>query len=240
MDGVVFAAGRGTRLRPLTDETPKPMLEVGGEPLVVRCLRRLVALGADRVIVVVGYRADVIRDHVGATFADVPVVYAHQDEPRGMAHALLAAAPSVTDDMLLIDGDNCFDCDLTPVVERHHEPDVDGVVLLERVSQNAAKSKAICHRDGDGTIRRIVNKPDEPPDPAFVASGFQTATPELIDACRRIEESPRGEYEMAAAIQRTIDDGRHVVGVELDGWHLNVNTPSDLERARMHFENRNQ
>lgn len=235
MDGVVFAAGRGTRLRPLTDEIPKPMLEVGGEPILVRCLRRLVDLGADRLIVVVGYREDAIRDHVGAVFADVPVAYARQDEPRGMADALLAAASRVTGDALLIDGDNCFDCDLSPVVERHHEPDVDGVVLLERVGRGAAESKAVCHRADDGAIRRIVNKPDAPPEPAFVASGFQTATPALIDACRRIEASPRGEYELAAAIQRRIDDGGRIVGLELDGWHRNVNTPADLAAARRYF-----
>lgn len=239
MDGIVFAAGRGTRLRPLTDERPKPMLRVGGEPILARCLRRLVDLGADRLIVVVGYRADVIREYVGNSFEGISVEYARQDEPRGMAHALLAAEEYVTDDMLLIDGDNCFDCDLSSVVQRHRDPDVDGVVLVSRASPEAAESKAICRLEEDGAIRRIINKPDDPPEPAFVASGVQTATTALLDACRRTEESPRGEYEMAAAIQRAIDDGERIVGVELEGWHCNVNTASDLERARARFSTEN-
>ncbi|MEM4780113.1 MAG: sugar phosphate nucleotidyltransferase [Halalkalicoccus sp.] len=237
MDGLVFAAGEGTRLRPLTATKPKPMLEVGGEPILTHCLRTLAGLGAERLLVIVGYRGDVVTDHYGDSFSGVPIEYVHQHEREGMAHALLAAADHITGDVLLIDGDNAFDCDLSPLVERHREPGVDGTVLLERVSRETARSKAICARDDEGAIRRIVNRPDDPPEPSYVAAGFQTATPALIDACRRVERSPRGEYEMAAAIQHAIDGGERIVGVEPDGWHLNVNTPADLEEARTYFEN---
>lgn len=231
MDGLVFAAGEGTRLRPLTKTKPKPMLEVGGEPILTRCLRTLVGLGAERLIVVVGYRAEIVTEHYGDSFAGVPLEYVHQKEREGMAHALLAAADSIENDLLMIDGDNVFDCDLSPLVDRHRDSAVDGTVLLERVSREEARSKAICTRADDGTIRQIVNKPDDPTDPSYVAAGFQTATPALVEACRRVERSSRGEYEMAAAIQRAIDDGKRIVGVEVDGWHLNVNTPRDLESA---------
>lgn len=235
MDGLVFAAGEGTRLRPLTDAKPKPMLEIGGEPILTRCLRTLVDLGAERLIVVVGYRSRVVTDYYGDSFSGIPIEYVRQNERKGMAHALLAAADHVSDDVMLMDGDNVFDCDLSALVEHHREGGIDGTVLLERVPREAARSKAICTRDDEGAIRGIVNRPEDPPEPSYVAAGFQTATPALIDACHRVERSEKGEYEMAAAIRHAIDDGERIFGVEADGWHLNVNTPADLEEARRRF-----
>lgn len=235
MDGLVFAAGEGTRLRPLTATKPKPMLEVGGEPILTRCLRTLAELGAERLIVVVGYCGDLVNDYYDDSFSGVPIEYVHQHERDGMAHALLVAADRVSGDVMLMDGDNVFDCDLSPLVERHRERGVDGTVLLERLPRKAARSKAICIRDDEGAIQRIVNRPDDPPKPSYVAAGFQTATPALIDACRHVERSPRGEYEMAAAIQHAIDDGERIYGIEPAGWHLNVNTPADLEEARQYL-----
>ncbi|MDL5361652.1 sugar phosphate nucleotidyltransferase [Halalkalicoccus sp. NIPERK01] len=237
MDALVFAAGEGTRLRPLTATKPKPMLEVGGEPILTRCLRTLTDLGARRLIVVVGYCSDLVTDYYGDSFSGIPIEYVHQHKREGMAHALLTAADRVSGDVMLMDGDSVFDCDLSSLVECHRKRDVDGTVLLERVPREAARSKAICSCDNESTIHRIVNRPDDPPDPSYVAAGFQTATPALIDACRRVERSPRGEYEMAAAIQYAIDNGERLLGIEPKGWHLNVNTPADLERAREYFEN---
>lgn len=236
MDGLVFAAGEGTRLRPLTADRPKPLLEVAGQTILERGLDTLVDLGADRLIVVVGYRDDQIVDHLGDAFRDVPVVYARQEERLGMAHALLAAAEHVDDDLLVMDGDCLIDADLAPLVERHRDPAVDGTLLLTRVSREAAQSKAICDVDDEGRLRGIVNKPEDPPDPALIAAGFQTATPALLEACRAVERSPRGEYEMAAAIQRLVDEGKTLVGVEADGWHVNVNTQEDLAAARSYYE----
>jgi glucose-1-phosphate thymidylyltransferase len=220
---------------PLTAETPKPLLSVGGEPILTRCLDVLVELGVEDLVVVVGYEGDQIVDAYGEQFRGVPVTYARQAERLGMAHAFLAAAEHLDGDAMLVDGDVVFDDDLSPLVERHRETGVDGTLLVERVGRAAARKKAICEVDDDGHLRSIVKEPEDPPDPAFVAAGFQTAGPELVDACRAIERSPRGEYEMAAAIQRIVDRGATVVAVPVQGEHFNVNTPADLAAARDHF-----
>jgi len=236
VDGLVFAAGRGSRLRPLTDDTPKPLLPVDGRPILEHCLETLADLGVDRLVVVVGYRAGQVIDHVGETFRDLPVAYARQDERLGMAHALLAAEDHLDGDVAMLDGDCLVEADLRPLVERHRDPGVDGTLLLTRVSAVAARSKAVVDRDDEGRLLGIRKEPDDPPDPALVAASVQTATPALLDACRAVRQSPRGEYEMAAAIQRLIDDGKRIVGVEADGWHANVNTPEDLAAARAYYD----
>ena len=83
MQAVVLAGGEGTRLRPLTDDKPKGMVEVDGEPILTHCFDQLVELGADELIVVVGYLKEKIIDHYGDAYEGVPITYAHQREQNG-------------------------------------------------------------------------------------------------------------------------------------------------------------
>lgn len=235
MDGLVFAAGKGTRLRPLTDDRPKPLLSVGGRPILTHCLETLVVLGAQRLLVIVGYRGELIVECYGEEFQGRPVEYVRQDEQWGMAHALLAAESRIDDDLAMIDGDCLIEGDLRPLLDKHFKSGVDGTLLVRRVSPAEARQKAICDVGPAGRLRGIVNKPTDPPEPALVAGGFQTATPELIEACRTVERSPRGEHELADAITHLIDHGQTLIGLEVDGWQCNVNTREDLAAARAHY-----
>ena len=266
MDAIVFAAGRGTRLRPYTDETPKPLLEVAGEPLLVRCLDAVVDAGIDSLVVVVGYRADEIVDVLEESFRGVPVTYAHQRERAGLAHAVrrvaeaaydvsappdatdpFAALPDVPDAIMTVNGDNVFDgCALARLRERHAEPGVDGALLLDRADRNAATAKGRCDVAPDGTVRSVETTIDESDgghstdgpgtDPGYVAAGVQTHHgPSLVAACRSVDRAESGEYELTDALKGLVERGSRYVGVELEGWHLNVNTPADLERARQRF-----
>ncbi|WP_049927677.1 sugar phosphate nucleotidyltransferase [Halopiger goleimassiliensis] len=274
MDAIVFAAGRGTRLRPATDETPKPLLEVGGEPLLRRCLDAVVDAGVDHVVVVVGYRADEIVDAIGDSVRGASVTYASQRDREGLAHAVRRAAedaydvsipsggadpfavtPDVPDAIMTVCGDNVFDdCALSRLREHHAEPGVDGTILLDRAGRNEATAKARCDVGPDGTVRHLETSIDDAPtdgweldsegDDAggddstggYVAAGVRTHHgPSLIEACRTVDRAASGEYELTDALERLVDRGSRYVGVELEGWHLNVNTPADLEVARRRF-----
>jgi len=98
MNGVVLAAGEGTRLRPLTEDKPKGMVEVDGTPLITHCFDELIDLGADELIVVVGYMKEAIIDHYGDAYEGVPITYTHQREQKGLAHALLTVEEHIDDD----------------------------------------------------------------------------------------------------------------------------------------------
>lgn len=235
MQGVALAAGEGTRLRPHTDDKPKPMVEVGGRPILSHVLDDLVDLGVDGLVVVVGYRGDRIQEHFGDSYRGVPVTYTVQEPREGMAHALLQAEPHVDGEFVLMDGDGMVDADLRPLVDRQREPGVDGTILLQEVSAEAARSKAIVERDGEGRVTRIKKEPSDPPDPSYVAASVHTFAPGVFEACRAVERSPRGEFELSDAIQRLADEGA-VYGVEVDGWLRNVNTEADLRAARRRVE----
>jgi hypothetical protein len=145
--GVVLAAGDGTRLRPLTSERPKGLVEVAGRPILTHCFESLVAAGVDELVVVVGYRGDDIVSYYGERFGDTPVSYTVQEERLGSAHALATVAPRVdgtarTDEadgaagtgddgpsaegdgaptLLVLNGDNVCDADLSAVVSHHRD-----------------------------------------------------------------------------------------------------------------------
>ncbi|WP_227352834.1 sugar phosphate nucleotidyltransferase [Haladaptatus salinisoli] len=230
MQAVVLAAGEGTRLRPLTEDKPKALVEVAGEPILTRCFETLVDLDAEELIVVVGYRGEQIRECYGESFAGVPITYARQDERLGMAHALLRAEPHVRGDFMCLDGDCVIRADLRPLVERQREDGVDAVQHAEEVPSEAARSKAICDVAEDGELLGIEKEPDDPPEPSLVAAGFAVYGPGIFDACADTELSERGEYELAESLRRFADD-HAVVAMTADGWSTNVNTPEERAAA---------
>lgn len=258
MHALVFAAGRGSRLRPYTDETPKPLLEIAGEPLLERTLRAVVDADAEEIAIVVGYRADEIVETIGHEIDGVPIRYAVQVDRQGLAHAVRtafeegygvssassSALAALPDDVLTVNGDNVFDgdCDLSRLVDRQRAAHVDGTLALDRVSRNEAEATARCVLDDDGTVRSLESTTDatgREAEPGYIAAGVQTHDARaLYDACRAVDRGDTGEYELADALESLIAGGRRYVGVELEGWHLNVNTPADLERARRYFEDR--
>lgn len=230
MYGVVPAAGEGTRLRPLTDAKPKGLVEVGGKPLLTRCFETLRSLGVDEVVVVVGYRAEEIVARYGDRFGGLPLSYAHQSEPQGLAHALSTAEPHVDGDFLSLNGDNICAANLDSVVDRHRATDADATLLVEEVTPAEARRTGVVSFGADGNVTGLVEKPDDPPS-TTVPRGFYAFSPRLFAACHAVDPSPTGEYELTAAIDHLLAAGGRVETVALDGWCVNVNTPADVERA---------
>ncbi|MFW5957490.1 MAG: sugar phosphate nucleotidyltransferase [Natronomonas sp.] len=229
MDGVVPAAGRGTRLRPRTDEIPKCLLSVAGKPILERCFERLLAAGVDRLVVVVGYCAGDVIAWFGDQFREVPIRYVHQADRNGLAHALLQAAPVVDDDFLLLNGDNVLEGDLSRLVERHRATDSVATALVERVSLDRARDTGVFELEDDRVVG-MVEKPDSPPS-RLVSAGCYAFSTEIFDACRLLRPGDRGEYELSDAIDVLIAAGATVETVELDGWRINVNTQADIKAA---------
>jgi glucose-1-phosphate thymidylyltransferase len=230
MQAVVPAAGEGTRLRPLTEDTPKGLIEVAGKAILTHCFERLVELGADELLVVVGYEGDRIVEHYGEAFEGTPMTYVEQEERRGLAHAIALTEPHVDGPFFTMNGDNVIRGNLEDVADRFREEGVDGVLLVDEVSREEAKHTGVIDRAPDGAVRSIVEKPDNPPS-RLVTTGFAALPSGTVEACRRIEPSDRGEYELPDALTLLIEEGARIETVRLEGWRVNVNTSADVERA---------
>jgi len=230
MQAVVLAAGEGTRLRPLTEEKPKGMVEVAEKPILTHCFEQLVDLGAEELIVVVGYKKEKIIQHYDDEFQGVPITYTHQREQQGLAHALLTAEEHVNQDFMLMLGDNIFDANLQDVVRRHNEDRADAAFLVEEVPYEEASRYGVCDTNDYGEITEVIEKPDEPPT-NLVMTGFYTFTPAIFHACHLVQPSNRGEYEISEAVDLLLASGRTIDAIGLDGWRLDIGYPEDRDEA---------
>ena len=228
MHGVVPAAGEGTRLRPLTDDRPKALVEVDGRPLLGHVLERLEP-HVDAYVVVVGYRGDDIRDHFGDEHAGLPITYVDQPEPVGLADAVRRAEEVVDGPFVQLNGDNVLRGDVGAVVETLRDREADAVLLVQQVSRARAQRGGVVEVD-DGEVIDLVEKPDDPPT-RLATTGCFAFSPLIFEACRAIEPSDRGEYELPVAVEWLLHAGGTVEKVPLDGWRVNVNTPEDVRRA---------
>ena len=226
--GLVPAAGRGTRLRPLTDDRPKALVEVGERPLVEHVLETL-APHADGYVVVIGYRGEALRDAVGGTYAGKPVTYVEQPDARGLADAVHRAESLVDGPFLQLNGDNILRGNVGEVASTHHETDADATLLVEEVSPERARRGGVLEFEA-GEVVDLVEKPEDPPS-RVATTGCFAFSPRVFEACRAIGRSGRGEFELTDAIRWLLKQGGTVETVRLDGWRVNVNAPTDIERA---------
>ena len=230
MKAVVLAAGEGTRLRPLTEDKPKGMVEVDGQPILSHCFDELAALDADELVVVVGYRKQDIIEYYGDEYEGVPITYAHQREQKGLAHALLTVEEHIDDDFMLILGDNIFQANLDDVVRRQQEARADAAFLVEEVDWADASRYGVCDTNKYGEITDVVEKPDDPPS-NLVMTGFYTFSPAIFHACHLVQPSNRGEYEISEAIDLLIRSGRTIDAIGIEGWRVDVGYPEDRDKA---------
>uniref|UniRef100_UPI0025C1F28A bifunctional sugar-1-phosphate nucleotidylyltransferase/acetyltransferase n=1 Tax=Halovivax sp. TaxID=1935978 RepID=UPI0025C1F28A len=220
MQTVVLAAGRGTRMRPLTDRRPKPMLPVADRPLVAHTVEAAVEAGADRIVLVVGYESEAVREYVDAADLDVPVEFAVQEERAGTADAVRAAAPHLADEpFAVLNGDALFDRD--GLDELYADGPAVASVRVDDPTQYGVLDVE------DGRVAGIVEKPTDPPSDLINAGAYQFPADarEWLD----VPESERGEREITDVLARTIERA-DVRPVPLERW-LDVGRPWELLEA---------
>ena len=236
MQSVVLAAGKGSRLRPLTETKPKVLVEVAGRPILEDVFDNLLEIGTDELIVVVGYLKEQIIERYGDAYEGVPITYAHQREQLGLAHAILQAQPHVNDDFMLMLGDNVFRANLSAVVNRQQKERADTALLVEEVPYDEASRYGVLDTNECGEVAEVIEKPDDPPS-NLVMTGFYTFTPAIFHACHLVQPSDRGEYELSDAIDLLLGSGRTIDTVRMEGWRIDVGYPEDRDRATAFLQN---
>lgn len=238
MQGVVPAAGQGTRMGELTATRPKGLVEVAGKPLLTHCFETLAGLDVTELVVVVGYRGDDIRSHYGNSFEGIPITYVDQPEPLGLGDALRRAAPVLDGDFVHLNGDNVCEANLAALLNEHRRANADVTMLVEDVSRERAQRGAVLKFDGDGTITGVVEKPTDPPS-TTVPRACYAFSERCLEACRDLEPGHTGEYELSDAIDLLLSRGATVRALPLAGWFVNVNSPDDVEKAERRIAGQN-
>ena len=229
MQALVPAAGRGSRLRPLTDDRPKALVEVENRPLLEHVFGALSG-HVDEYVVVVGYLGDRIRNHFDGGYRGTPITYVEQPERLGLADAVRRAKPAIEGPFVQLNGDNILSGGVESVLETHRETQADATLLVERVSRERAKRGGVVVTDDDGQPTALVEKPEGPPS-RLATTGCFAFSERIFHAIEAIDPSERGEYELPDAIGWLLENGGSVEIVRLDGDRVNVNTAADIERA---------
>lgn len=224
---VILAAGRGTRMRELTDDLPKPMIPVRGRPILQHIVDGMRGAGITEVLLIVGYREDVVRDFFGdgAKFG-VRVGYERQVVQDGTGRVVeLAKSFTAEDAFLLSYGDILLDPRNYAVLSA---PGDEEAIVSVKHSEDVSKGGAVfVDADFNMTDLREKPKPGEPTSPWYNA-GVYMFRPSIYDFTATLEKSPRGEYELTDAIRNLALAGRRVRAFELLGDWADVRDPEVL------------
>ena len=218
MKAVIMAAGKSTRTYPLTLTRPKPLLTVLNRTILEHQLRALEAL-VDGVILVVGYRADMIRERYGEHFGGLGIEYIEQTEQRGTGHAVLQCAGLIDGPFLAMNGDDLFDpSDLARLAE------ADQAALAKTVED--PRAYGIYETTEEGRVLRLVEKPREIF--SHLANiGAYKLNPEVFAVLEKTPLSERGEIEITSAIQTLAEQG-DFRAIETRGYWLPIGYPWHL------------
>lgn len=221
MKAIILAAGKSTRTYPLTLTKPKPLLKVMNRPILQHHLDSLHGL-VEGVILVVGYRAEMIRETFGDRYRGLHIEYVEQIEQRGTGHAVLQCAPLLDEPFLAMNGDDLYDPD-----DLRRLAEADQAALAMTVPD--PRLYGIYEVTGDNRVVRLVEKPKE----VFsnlANIGAYKFTPRVFDVLEHTPPSERGEIEITSAIQTLAEQGVFRV-TETHGYWIPIGYPWHLLNA---------
>ena len=214
---IIPVAGLGTRLRPHTLTRPKVLLHVAGKPILAHILDELTAVGIHRVVLVVGYLGDQVREWVGQRYPDLEAAFVDQGDPLGNGHAVYVAREHFgVGPVLILFGDT---------IVRAHLPD-----LLAR-AESAAGVKVVddprrfgvAELDAPGYVIRLVEKPEAPPSNLAVIGLYLIRNAPLLreslERMVRQNRQQRGEYWLVDALQLMLDAGERMRPFAITHWY---------------------
>ncbi|HET9737929.1 MAG TPA: glucose-1-phosphate thymidylyltransferase [Solirubrobacteraceae bacterium] len=231
LKGLILSGGRGTRLRPITFTSAKQLVPVANKPVLFYGIEAMAAAGIREVgIIIAPETGDEIRAAAGdGSQFGVSITYVVQDEPAGLAHAVLTAEPFLgSSPFVMYLGDNLLQGGMEDLVDAFREHGPEALILLTPVPD--PQNYGVAELGPDGGVLRLVEKPPEPAtDLALV--GVYMFTPLIHEAARSIEPSPRGELEITDAIQWLVDGGRRVEPHIVRGWWKDTGRLDDMLEA---------
>ncbi|MEY2471769.1 MAG: mannose-phosphate guanylyltransferase / phosphomannomutase [Actinomycetota bacterium] len=219
MKAVIMAGGEGTRLRPLTLSTPKPMLPIANVPMMEHIVRLLREHGFDEIVVTVAFLAQNIRTYFGdGSEFGVRIRYAVEDSPMGTAGSVRNARAELDERFLVISGDVLTDIDLGAVVAEHDRRGAMATIALKKMENPV--DFGIVITDGEGRIERFLEKPTW--GEVFsdtINTGIYVLEPEVFDYIGE------GQVDFSSDVfPKLLEEGKPLFGAVVDGYWEDVGT----------------
>jgi dTDP-glucose pyrophosphorylase len=230
---VVLAAGRGTRMRELTRAMPKPMVKVCGKPVLSYIIEGLRDTGVRKILLVIGYRKEVVLDYFGDGSAiGVEILYAEQERQDGTGKVVeLAQEFCGADPFILSYGDILVDPSSYLLLTRLADADL---LLTVRHTEDPSKGGAVYVNERFEVIDLREKQLHGEVKTSWYNAGVYAFNSTIFSYVARLEKSPRGEYELTDAIRAMARDGKKVKAVEIKGYWVDVRDPETLSAINKH------
>lgn len=221
LDAVLMAGGRGSRLRPLTDEVPKPLLKVGEKPIIDHTLDHLADHGVDRVHVSVNYKKDMIKEHLQRGVHNDKISFLEEDVPLGTAGSLSLIEESKNEVVLLMNSDLLTDLDIE---------DLYNQFMLNKADMAVATSEhevqvpyAVLELEGS----RVQSFHEKPTKSYACNAGIYLIKRSLL------ERIPEGKmYNATDLLEDVLNSGGKVIAYPISGYWTDIGQHDDLKKAR--------
>jgi len=222
MKAVIMAAGKGTRMLPLTKKAPKVLVEVNKKPFLYYVLKSLQEAGFDEIGIIIGYLKENFQPFLDKNGFEATLI--EQDEQKGTGHAVKLAKDFANgDNFVVLGGDNLWSVnDLKAMKQNDAECYIAGIKVEEPQKYGVLVEK-------DGKLVKIHEKPEKYVGD-LINTGLYKFTPEIFDALERIKLSPRGEYELTDAISILAEKGKVNVYAIKDYW-LDLGSLEDIPKV---------
>ena len=236
MKAVIMAGGKGTRLRPLTSNQPKPMIPIANKPCMEHIVNLLKNHGFEDILVTVGFMPEAIQDYFGdGSDWDVDMEYSVEDEPMGTAGSVKMAGDRLSERFVVVSGDALTDADLRKAVAFHEDRGAEATLVLQEVDDPSEFGIVIV--DDEGRVERFLEKPDPEEVFSYTANtGIYVLEPSVL------EDIPAGEeYDFSDDLfPKLLDAGRPVYGyvTEKPYWEDigNIGQYMDAQKAVLNGE----
>jgi len=230
LKGLILSGGKGTRLRPITHTSAKQLVPVANRPVLFYGIQAMADAGIEEIGIIIAPETGPEIQEVagdGSQFG-VKITYITQDEPAGLAHAVLTAEPFLGDSpFVMYLGDNLLQGGISELVANFQANAPDALILLTPVEDPENFGVAELK---DGVVVHLAEKPKEPKTNLALV-GVYMFTAGIHDAARAIEPSPRGELEITDAIQHLVDTGKRVEPHVVRGWWKDTGRLADMLEA---------
>ena len=227
---VVLAAGRGTRMRELTNELPKPMIKVRGKPVLQHILEGLRDAGIREFFIIVGYRADAVQNFLGdGSRYKIAIQYENQVVQDGTGRVVdLARNFAENSAFILSYGDILVNPqNYKSIVDL--PDDIEAIITVTRGEDVSKGGAVFLNEQMELVDLREKPKSGEPTSPWYNA-GIYAFRPSIFEFTAKLQPSPRGEYELTDAIRELAQSGKKVQAIELTGEWADVRDPEILAR----------